>query len=210
MRSVLADMALHVEAATAAVMRLCRSFDLAPQNAGEAARMRLLTPAIKYWVCKSAPNFLYEALECLGGNGYVEDGILARHYREAPVNAVWEGSGNVMCLDVLRAFSRDPDAAAALLSTLTAQTKGLPGVGEALGAIATSLRTPDVEGHARLIVELLAKVAAAAALNETAPEIAECYAATDLAPGRAAMFGAVELDAASAQKIIDRALPPLQ
>jgi putative acyl-CoA dehydrogenase len=169
-----------------------------------------LTPVIKYWVCKSAPQFLYEALECLGGNGYVEDGILARHYREAPVNAVWEGSGNVMCLDVLRAFSRDPDAASALLSALAAQTRGLSGVGEALGAIAASLRTPDVEGHARLIVELLAKVAAAAALNETSPEVAECYATTNLARGRAAMYGAIELDAAAAQKIIARALPPLQ
>ncbi len=69
--------------------------------------MRLLTPAIKYWICKSAPGFLYEAMECLGGNGYVEEGILARHYREAPVNAIWEGSGNVMCLDVLRALSRE-------------------------------------------------------------------------------------------------------
>ena len=75
--------------------------------------MRLLTPAIKYWVCKSAPGFLYEAMECLGGNGYVEEGILARHYREAPVNAIWEGSGNVMCLDVLRALSREAEAASA-------------------------------------------------------------------------------------------------
>ena len=99
------------------VMQLCRSFDLTPsaiprKQRGCGCRRR----SIKYWVCKSAPGFLYEALECLGGNGYVEDGILARHYREAPVNAVWEASGNVMCLDVLRAFSRDPDAAAALLS----------------------------------------------------------------------------------------------
>jgi putative acyl-CoA dehydrogenase len=73
------------------------SFDRAPVDAKEAAYMRLLTPAIKYWVCKSAPGFLYEAMECLGGNGYVEEGILARHYRESPVNAIWEGSGNVMC-----------------------------------------------------------------------------------------------------------------
>ncbi|MGG6495303.1 UNVERIFIED_CONTAM: acyl-CoA dehydrogenase family protein, partial [Bacteroidetes bacterium 56_B9] len=76
MRSVLADMALQVEATTALVMRLCHAFDLAPTNAGEAARMRLLTPVVKYWVCKSAPGFLYEAMECLGGNGYVEEGIL--------------------------------------------------------------------------------------------------------------------------------------
>src|SRR5439155_39102 len=80
-------------------------------DGGEAAYMRLLTPAVKYWVCKSAPGFLYEAMECLGGNGYVEEGILARHFRESPVNAIWEGSGNVMCLDVLRALSREPEAA---------------------------------------------------------------------------------------------------
>ena len=86
--------------------------------------MRLLTPAIKYWVCKSAPGFLYEAMECLGGNGYVEEGILARHYRESPVNAIWEGSGNVMCLDVLRALSREVEAAAAVLQSLAAGNRG--------------------------------------------------------------------------------------
>ena len=89
--------------------------------------MRLLTPAIKYWVCKSAPGFLYEAMECLGGNGYVEEGILARHYRESPVNAIWEGSGNVMCLDVLRALSREPEAASGIVHQLTGETLGLPG-----------------------------------------------------------------------------------
>src|SRR5471030_2069819 len=119
-------MALHVEASIALVMRLCRSFDRAPDEPAEAAFMRLLTPAIKYWVCKSAPGFLYETMECLGGNGYVEEGILARHYWEAPVNAIWEGSGNVMCLDVLRALSREPDAAAAVLQDVAEQAKGLP------------------------------------------------------------------------------------
>ncbi|MCC8950020.1 acyl-CoA dehydrogenase family protein, partial [Bradyrhizobium sp. Arg62] len=118
MQSVLSDMALHVEASIALVMRLCRAFDRAPADAGEAAYMRLLTPAIKYWTCKSAPGFLYEAMECLGGNGYVEEGILARHYREAPVNAIWEGSGNVMCLDVLRALGREADAELAVLRAL--------------------------------------------------------------------------------------------
>jgi len=113
MRSVLSDMALHVEASIALVMRLCRAFDRAAVDPNEAAYLRLLTPAIKYWTCKSAPGFLYEAMECLGGNGYVEEGILARHYRESPVNAIWEGSGNVMCLDVLRALSREAEAATA-------------------------------------------------------------------------------------------------
>ncbi|HEX7650418.1 MAG TPA: acyl-CoA dehydrogenase family protein, partial [Noviherbaspirillum sp.] len=127
MQAVLSDMALHVEASVALVMRLCRSFDRAPQDASEAAYMRLLTPAIKYWTCKSAPGFLYEAMECLGGNGYVEDGILARHYRESPVNAIWEGSGNVMCLDVLRALSREAEAATAILQRLAEGTQDLPG-----------------------------------------------------------------------------------
>ncbi|WP_244482338.1 acyl-CoA dehydrogenase family protein, partial [Bradyrhizobium pachyrhizi] len=126
MQAVLSDMALHVEASIALVMRLCRAFDRAPADAGEAAYMRLLTPAIKYWTCKSAPGFLYEAMECLGGNGYVEEGILARHYRESPVNAIWEGSGNVMCLDVLRALGREADAALAVLRALAEETKGLP------------------------------------------------------------------------------------
>src|SRR2546421_12157868 len=135
MQMVLADMALHVEASVALVMRLCRAFDEAPDDPGEAAYMRLLTPAIKYWVCKSAPGFLYEAMECLGGNGYVEEGILARHYRESPVNAIWEGSGNVMCLDVLRALSREPDAAMGVLRDLIEETKGLPG---AAGAAAVT------------------------------------------------------------------------
>ena len=88
--------------------------------------MRLLTPAVKYWVCKSAPGFLYEAMECLGGNGYVEEGILPRHYREAPVNAIWEGSGNVMCLDVLRALSREAEAAAQCCKNLSGRPRVCP------------------------------------------------------------------------------------
>src|SRR5580700_11344715 len=143
MRSVLSDMALHVEATVALVMRLCRSFDRAPDDPDEAAFMRLLTPAIKYWVCKSAPGFLYEAMECLGGNGYVEEGILARHYREAPVNAIWEGSGNVMCLDVLRALSREAEAATAVLQGLAGETKGLPGAGDAVAFVGKTFRRPD-------------------------------------------------------------------
>src|SRR5579872_7042523 len=132
MQAVLADMALHMEATIALVMRLCRAFDRAPLDAGEAAYMRLLTPAIKYLICKSAPAFLYEAMECLGGNGYVEEGILARHYRESPVNAIWEGSGNVMCLDVLRALSREAEAATGILESLAKATEGLPGASEAM------------------------------------------------------------------------------
>ena len=147
MQAVLSDMALHVEASIALVMRLCRSFDRAPHDPSEAAYMRLLTPAIKYWVCKSAPGFLYEAMECLGGNGYVEEGILARHYRESPVNAIWEGSGNVMCLDVLRALSREVEAATAILQGLARETAGLPGAGAAVAFIGTAFRRPELRAR---------------------------------------------------------------
>src|SRR4051812_43713785 len=173
MQTVLADMALHVEASTALVIRLCRSFDQAPFDPSEAAWMRLLTPAVKYWVCKSAPGFLYEAMECLGGNGYVEEGILARHYREAPVNAIWEGSGNVMCLDVLRAFARDGEAASGVLQSLMQEATDLPGAAETMSFVVKTLLHPDGESVARRAVEALAVLAAAAALNLVHPRHAE-------------------------------------
>ena len=207
MQAVLSDMALHVEASIALVMRLCRSFDRAPADAKEAAYMRLLTPAIKYWVCKSAPGFLYEAMECLGGNGYVEEGILARHYRESPVNAIWEGSGNVMCLDVLRALSREADAASAVLRDLTDETQGLPGAGEAVAFIGKAFRRPDSERVARLAVEKLALLAAAAALNPVSPRHAELFAATRLAGNHASMYGAVDLAPGDVSALLERALP---
>ena len=207
MQAVLSDMALHVEASVALVMRLCRSFDRAQLDDKEAAYMRLLTPAIKYWVCKSAPGFLYEAMECLGGNGYVEEGILARHYRESPVNAIWEGSGNVMCLDVLRALSREADAALAVLRDLTEETRGLSGAAEAVTFIAKAFRKPDSERVARLTVERLALLAATAALNAVSPHHAELFAVTRLAGNHASMYGAVELANDDAKGLLQRALP---
>jgi putative acyl-CoA dehydrogenase len=207
MQAVLSDMALHVEASIALVMRLCRAFDRAPHDQSEAAYMRLLTPAIKYWVCKSAPGFLYEAMECLGGNGYVEEGILARHYRESPVNAIWEGSGNVMCLDVLRALSREVDAAAGVLQNLAAETQDLPGASDAVTFIGTAFRRPDSERVARLAVERLALLAAAAALNQVSPRHAELFGATRLAGNHASMYGAVDLPHDDVRALLERALP---
>jgi putative acyl-CoA dehydrogenase len=207
MQAVLSDMALHVEASVALVMRLCRSFDRAPDDANEAAYMRLLTPAIKYWVCKSAPGFLYEAMECLGGNGYVEEGILARHYRESPVNAIWEGSGNVMCLDVLRALSREVDAAAAVLRQLAERSAGLPGTSEAVSFIGKAFRRPDSERVARLAVEKLALLAATAALNQVSPHQAELFARTRLAQDHASMYGAVDLAVGDISGLLERVLP---
>ena len=122
MQNVLADLALESEAATAFAMRLARCFDSSGDS--ETLLARLLTPAGKYWICKRAPALCFEAMEVMGGNGYVEDGPLARLYREAPVNSIWEGSGNVMCLDVLRALGRHPAAIDALASELALAGQG--------------------------------------------------------------------------------------
>ena len=117
MQNVLADLALESEAATAFALRLARCFD-EKEDAGQAMLARVLTPAGKYWICKRGPGFGAEAMEVLGGTGYVEDAPLARLYRELPVNSIWEGSGNVMCLDVLRAFGKSPAARDALAAEL--------------------------------------------------------------------------------------------
>jgi putative acyl-CoA dehydrogenase len=207
MQSVLADMALHVEASTALVMRLCHSFDRASVDAGEAARLRLLTPIVKYWTCKSCPGFLYEAMETLGGNGYVEEGIIARHYREAPVNAIWEGSGNVMCLDMLRAWAREREAAQMVLQMLAEETKGLSGAAEALAFVETKLRTADCERLSRLIVEKLALVAAGAALNAVHPKHAELFMRTRLTEVHGDFYGARDLSDDASRSLLERALP---
>jgi putative acyl-CoA dehydrogenase len=124
MQNVLADLALESEAATAFALRLARCFD-APDDPQQALLGRLLTPAGKYWLCKRGPGFGAEAMEVMGGNGYVEDGPMARLYREFPVNSIWEGSGNVMCLDVLRAIARAPEAARAALAAELEPAAGL-------------------------------------------------------------------------------------
>src|SRR4051812_660160 len=181
MRNVLADLALEVEAALALVMRLCRAFDLSAGDENEAQLARLLTPAAKYWICKTAPAFAYEAMECLGGNGYVEESsILPRLYREAPVNAIWEGSGNVMCLDVLRAMRSEGEGAQAVLRQLAHETSDLPRSGEAVALIQHTLAGNNAEAAARAAVERLALLAAAAALNRSAPTMAAIFARTRL------------------------------
>ena len=126
MSRVLADMALDVAGAAALSMRLARAFDMAAGDRAEAAFARCMTPVVKYWVCKIAPALLYEAMECLGGNGYIEDGNLARAYREAPVNAIWEGSGNVMALDVARVLPRAPGLFDQVLERIGGHLKLLP------------------------------------------------------------------------------------
>jgi putative acyl-CoA dehydrogenase len=206
MRAVLADLALEVEAATALVMRLCRAFDLAASDPLEATYARVLTPAVKYWVCKTAPAFIYEAMECLGGNGYVEESVLPRLYREAPVNAIWEGSGNVMCLDVLRAVVHEGEAAHALLDRLAADAQDLPGAGDSVAFVRSF--DPRAEADARGLVERLALLAAAAALRGTAPAtVAEVFARERLTAGLGVTYGARPLASDAREQLSARALP---
>ena len=204
MRAVLSDLALECEANTALVFRLTRAFDLAQDDEAEAAYARLLTPAVKYLVTKLAPSFIYETLECLGGNGYVEDLPMARLYREAPLNAIWEGSGTVVALDVLRVLRRDRERAETMIGDL-ALAGGAPGKAAAI-AIKQSLADQDCESHARSIAEKLARLAALAALHEANGSLAEAYAATRLQGAPHATFGACDLQAVQSQ-LLSRVLP---
>ena len=208
MQAVLADMALDVEAATALVLRLCRSFDRAQDDVREAARARLFTPAVKYWVCKIAPGFIGEAMECLGGNGYVEESILPRLYREAPVNAIWEGSGNVMCLDVLRVLAHEPDTARGALAALAGETADLPGAPAAADFLTSVLQDAAGEARARAAVDRLALIAAAAALRDSAPPpVADLFARTRLADSQRAMYGTGDIATKEVRDLLERALP---
>ena len=180
MLRVLADMALDVAAATALAMRLGRAFDNAARDRSEAAFARVMTPVVKYWVAKIAPAMLYETMECLGGNGYIEEGNLARFYREAPVNAIWEGSGNVMALDVVRVLRRGPQLFDEVLNWIGAQLgRGGQGTVEVLRA---AMRvTESDEGAARILTEQLALAAAGAELRHLQTEdIADAFIETRL------------------------------
>jgi len=197
MRAVLADMALDVEGAVVLLLRLCRAFDRAADDAREAAYARLLTPATKYWICKTAPAFVYEAMECLGGNGYVEESMLPRLYREAPVNAIWEGSGNVMCLDVLRALKGEPEAD--VVAELTREI----GI-----ALPRSTGADFDEANARQLVGKLALMASAQALKASAPQaVSEAFIRTRLMHPHGALYGTAVLDALATQRVLQRVLP---
>ena len=175
-------------------MRVGASLDRMAADEQEAAFMRLATPLAKYWVCKRQPGFVYEALECHGGAGYVEEGPMPRLYRQSPLNAIWEGSGNVMCLDVLGSLAREPEALEAVRSELTAAKGANAAYDTALSKLDdqfTDLATLEV--RARSVVETLATLAAAAILIKGAPaEVSEAYCASRLGDGRHGTFG--ELD----------------
>ncbi len=170
MQTVLADLAIESEAATTLALHLAAAMD--SNTEADQFWVRVITPAAKYWVCKRAVHLVSECLEVLGGNGYIEDGPMASIYRESPVNSIWEGSANIMCLDVLRALNSQPDQAKQLIDNL----RGLASISKEL---AVSIRTlldllklkgPQQEAMARRLVSLLVRFTQAQLLQQHAPE----------------------------------------
>ena len=209
MRGVLADLALETEAATALAMRLAGAVDRSERGAaGEQAFRRLAIAAGKYWVCKRQPAVVGEALECLGGNGYVEDSGLPRLYRDAPLNSIWEGSGNVQALDVLRALRREPASREAFLAEVGAAAGADARLDAAAAALVRALDdASDPEARARRVVERMALVLQGSLLVRYAPPaVADAFCASRLGRDWGWAFGTLPsgLDLAA---IVDRAAP---
>jgi putative acyl-CoA dehydrogenase len=208
MKNVLADLALESEAATALSMRLARAFDRA-SDPHEQVMARLLTPIAKFWICKRGSHFAQEAMECLGGNGYVEEGgegIMARIYREMPLNSIWEGAGNIMALDLLRAL-RKADAAAALAHEL-APAKGMhPALDRLAAQLPIRVEEMATELEARRLAQDVALAVQAALLAQTAPlEVFAAFCDSRIGGHWGYSFGS--LNAATAfDRIIERAQP---
>jgi putative acyl-CoA dehydrogenase len=206
MQNVLSDLALEAEAATALSLRLARAFD-ASEGSSDAAFARLATPALKYWVCKRAPAVVAEAMEVLGGNGYVEESVLPRLYREAPLNSIWEGSGNVMCLDVQRAAQREPAAVEALMAELALARGADVRLDRHVDALGAMLTIGIGEADARRQSAAIALSLAGALLVRHAPSaVADAYCASRLSDGAAGTLGMLPSSVDFAT-IIDRALP---
>jgi putative acyl-CoA dehydrogenase len=205
MQNVLADLALESEAATAFALRVARCFDEASDPA-QALLARILTPAGKYWVCKRGPVFGAEAMEVMGGNGYVEDAPLARLYREFPVNSIWEGSGNVMCLDLLRAFGKTPDARQALAAEL-ALAAGRNAIYDAhVKTLIADLETPQEAYGARHLAERIVIAVQAGLLLRHAPGfVSSAFIASRIAREVGGAFGRLP-QGVDCAKILDRAL----
>ncbi len=190
MQNVLADLALESEAATAFALRLARCFDEGA-DPDQALLGRLLTPAGKYWVCKRGPGFGAEAMEVMGGGGYVEDGPLARLYREFPVNSIWEGSGNVMCLDLLRALGKTPAARAALAAELALAGDADPDFSAYAGRLLDDLARPQADEYgARVLAERVVLAVQGALLLRHAPAfVASAFVASRLARDVGGAYG---------------------
>jgi putative acyl-CoA dehydrogenase len=216
MQQVLADLAVESEAATLTMLRLAAAYDHAAGgadagDADEAAFSRLATAVAKYWCCKRAPMFAAEALECFGGNGYVEEGPMARLFRESPLNGIWEGSGNVIALDVLRAVGREPESLTALLAEVElaagADARFDRFVADLHAELAGLAGNADPQRAARRLTERLAlALQASLILRHSVPEVADAFCASRLARAGGAMFGSLP-DGVDAMAIVQRAFP---
>lgn len=208
MRNVLADLALEVEAATALVLRVARAVDDGHRDPEARGFARLATAVTKFWTNKRAPGFIYEAMECLGGSGYVEESVLPRLYREAPVNSIWEGSGNVICLDILRAMQKEPATVPAFLQELEAARGGNRHLDAALARLQSELASAeDAQLRARRVAELMALTLQASLLVRHAPTaVADAYCASRLGGAGGQVYGSLDA-AADIDAILERALP---
>lgn len=210
MRAVLADMALESEAALALAMRLAQAFE-DEDDATQQSWRRIMTPAAKFWVCKRAVELTGEAMEVFGGNGYVDDGIMARLYREAPVNSIWEGSGNVMCLDVMRAIARTPQAAFDLLDEFAEDARHDEPLRAEVGALRLMLQHPVGgldEGLGRRLAARLVVLAQACLLRRHAPAfVADGFIATRYDPQWGRVTGTLDPGSVDVTRLLARALP---
>jgi putative acyl-CoA dehydrogenase len=197
MRNVLADMVLEAEAALWLAMRAAAAVDRAGHDAQEAALARVIVPVAKYFICKRAPSLVAEALECHGGNGFIEENPVARLYREAPLNGLWEGAGNVICLDVIRALFRAPEAALAFIAELDAARGADAALDRLAAGLGEALSHPQtLEGAARIITERMALALAASLLSRFAPApVAEAYCRSRLGGAHGLAFGTLPADA---------------
>lgn len=197
MTAVLADLAIEQEAATWTALRLAQAHE---EDASEHDQLlrRIATPVSKYWICKRGPNHAYEAMECLGGNGYTEDFPLARRYREAPVLAIWEGSGNVIALDVLRVMTREPSAVEAFLDEVQLAAGASSLLDEHTSSLVADLAdamTHPSPVHARWLTGQMALALQASLLVRHAPiHVADAFVAARLGPGRSAQYGTLPAD----------------
>ncbi|HEX2678441.1 MAG TPA: isovaleryl-CoA dehydrogenase [Polyangiales bacterium] len=210
MRNVLADLAVESEAATAVALRLAAATDRAVRgDAQEAAFRRLGLAVSKYWVCKRTAPHVAEALECLGGNGYVEDSGMAMLYREAPLNSIWEGSGNIAALDALRAIFKEPASLEAFVREVEAAKGADPRLDAALRLVQSELGNHELlEARARRVVELLAIVLQASLLvRHGSAAVADAFCASRLAGDWGRAFGTLPTGVNTAE-ILERADTP--
>ena len=209
MQNVLADLAVESEAATISALRLARAYDESHAGDPHAQRFkRLATAVLKYWICKRAPSHAVEALECLGGNGYVEDSGMPRLFRESPLNSIWEGSGNVQCLDVLRAMVKSPESVEAFFAELAEAEGAEPRLDAYVGELRAELADlADAEARARRLVERMALALQGSLVVRFAdPAVADAFCASRLAGDWGGAFGTLPASV-DFRRIVERHLP---